>query len=47
MNGSNSKNMTFIILFGVILAGIFIYALIFNYNQDIIYTDLNELELED
>ncbi len=47
MNGVNSKNLSFMIVFAVLLAAIFIYALIFNHNQDVIYTDLNEIAIED
>jgi hypothetical protein len=47
MNGVNSKNLSFMIVFAVLLAIIFIYALVFNHNQDVIYTDLNEISIED
>ncbi len=47
MNGSNSKNFSFMIVFAVVLAAIFIYALIFNTNNDVIYTDLNEIAIDD
>ena len=35
------------ILLIVLLAFTFSYVLIFNHGHDVIYTDLNELELED
>ena len=47
MNSVNSKNLTFIILFLVVLTIIFTYALVINHDSDIIYTDINELEIED
>ena len=47
MNSVNSKNMRFIILFLVLLAIICAYSLLFNHDQDLIYTDVEQLELED
>lgn len=47
MNSVNSKNLTFMVLFLVMLVVIFTYTLFFHHDNDIIYTDINELEIED
>ncbi len=43
MNITNSKNMVFIIVLFAILVVTFTYALIFNHDTDIIYTDVRQV----
>ena len=47
MNSVNSKNLTFLILLVVLIAIVFTSILIVDHNEDIIYTDLDELGIED
>jgi len=47
MNGVNSKNLTFMILFVSLLAIIFTYSLIFHHDEEAIYTDLTEISIGD
>ena len=47
MNITNSKNMFFIILLFVILVVTFSYALLFNHDTDIIYTDVRQAGMRD
>ena len=44
MNLTNSKNMTLMFLLFAILVVTFSYALLFNRDRDIIYTDINQTQ---
>ena len=46
MNSVNSKNLSFLIVFIALLAIVCLYT-VFTHDSGAIYTDLNELNLED
>jgi len=46
MSGTNSKNMFLMIVLFLILVVTFTYALVFNRGEDVIYTDIRDLEVE-
>ncbi len=45
MSGTNSKNMFLIVVLLMILVVTFTYALVFERNGDVIYTDLRDIEV--
>ena len=45
MSSSNSKNMFLIVVLFAILVVTFTYALVFNHDGNVIYTDLNNIEV--
>ena len=46
MSVTNSKNMFFIIVLFMILVATFTYALVFDHNGNVIYTDIREVRAE-
>ena len=47
MNSVNPKNLTFMVLFVVLLAITFSYVFIYHHGGETIYTDISGLEIED